>query len=78
MQSEYCVKQELRDPSSAEFARCSDSKVIELSEARYKVTGSVRSRNGFGGMVNSEYIVILEFKNHKDWTKGCTFTVDLH
>lgn len=50
------LKEQLRDPESAEFYDLNDVTKLEGDDGdMYGFEGKLRSRNGFGGMVNSQF-----------------------
>lgn len=53
---------QLRDPDSAEFYELNEVTKLE-DEDMYGFEGKVRSRNGFGGMVNSSFSCGVIFKD---------------
>lgn len=48
------IRAQMHDPSSASF---SNETAVSLGDCRYRVSGTVRGTNGFGGVVTEEFSV---------------------
>lgn len=63
---EQFVTERLKAPSTAEFPGA-DS-VVVTGDDQYKVTASVDSENGFGAMIRTDYVCLINDNGDETWT----------
>lgn len=71
----FCVEDitdQLRDPASAEFYDLNEVTQVEGKEF-YGFEGKVRSRNGFGGMVNSQFSCTVAYTDGEPSVTSWTY-----
>lgn len=61
------VTDKLKAPSTADFARSTDSKINSLGCGKWRVTSYVDAQNAFGAMLRSHYVAELQFDGAKNW-----------
>ena len=65
--SQVFVQQQLKAPSTAEFARMSQATITDLGGGRWRVTAYVDSENGYGAMLRLSYTAVLKWTGGDKW-----------
>lgn len=64
------VRNLLKSPSSAEFARCNEATITELGPNRWRIDSYVESQNSFGASIRTPFTCTLRFdEERKLWVQ---------
>lgn len=66
--SQQCVKELLKSPSTAEFPSGSEQFVTRIDEDTYLINSYVDSQNGFGAMLRTNYVCQITLNNNDTYT----------
>ena len=67
MMAESFVRDHLKAPSTAKFARFSKDNVSRKENGDFVVLGYVDSQNSFGAMIRTHYVATVRYIGDKKW-----------